>query len=420
MNFRKSLLLFLLVGLSGWVGFWIGEQRLKIAFANWKPAVLLNREPTITNKPADTDFTLFWTVWDTVYKKYVDKQDLDPKKLLDGAIMGMVASVGDPYTMYLPVVQNKAANEDLGGAFDGVGIQLGYKDKRLAVITPLDESPAMKAGVKSGDLILRIRDEAKGLDKVTDGMSAEEAVRYIRGTKGTTVKLTLLRDGVEKPFEVALVRDQIVVKSVTVQYLDQGSKKVPWIKLTKFGERTHEEWSSIVSDIGVKCGSNYSGCKGVVLDVRNNPGGYLEMAVYIAGEFLKPGQLVVTQQYGDGHKIENKVDRNGQMLSVPLSVIVNGGSASAAEILSGALQDYKRATVFGVKSFGKGSVQEPQNFPDGSGLHVTVAKWLRPSGIWLDKKGITPDVVVQYDAAATPSANWQDDMQLVKAVSKLK
>jgi carboxyl-terminal processing protease len=420
MNFRKTLLLLLLVGLSGWVGFWIGEQRLKVAFTNWKPAVVLNKTPSIVNKPTDADFALFWTVWDTVYQKYVDKQDLNPKKMVDGAIMGMVASIGDPYTMYLPVVQNKATNEDLGGAFDGVGIQLGYVNNQLAVMTPLDGSPAMKAGVKTGDLILKIRDPAKNIDKVTTGMSAEEAVNYIRGDKGTTVYLTFYRTGVAKPFEVALVRDEIVVKSVTVQYLDQGNKKVPWIKLTKFGERTSDEWNQAVMDMNNQCGAKFAGCKGIVLDLRNNPGGYLEMAVYIAGEFLPPGKLVVTQQYGDGHQIINNVDRNGSLMKVPLSVIVNGGSASAAEILTGALQDYKRATVFGVKSFGKGSVQEPQNFPDGSGLHVTVAKWLRPSGVWLDKKGITPDVVVQYDTAATDSAKWQDDPQLVKAVNSLK
>jgi carboxyl-terminal processing protease len=415
MKLRNTLLVCILVVFSGWTGFWFGEKRLKLSFSNWKPAVVINTQPTLTGGPSQGDFSLFWEVWNKVSQLYVDKADLDTKKMIDGAISGMVAAIGDPYTVYLPVKQNKETKEDLGGAFEGVGIQLGYIDKQLAVMTPLDGTPAMRAGVRSGDLILKITDTAKNIDQPTNGMSLAEAVQIIRGPKGSKVKLTLARSGVEKPFEVELVRETIIVKSVTVQYVSGTA----WVKLTRFGDRTKEEWGMVVEDVVANCLNKGSECKGVVLDVRNNPGGYLEMAVYIAGEFLKPGSLVVSQQYGDGTKTDNRVDRNGQLLKVPLVVLINEGSASASEILAGALQDAKRARVVGVKSFGKGSVQQPEDFPDGSGLHVTVAKWLRPSGDWIDKKGINPDVTVNWDNASE-SARWEDDPQLSKAIEILK
>lgn len=419
MNLRRTFLTISLVVISGVFGYWLGQQKVKLSFVNWKPAVILNKTPALSSGSRSVDFSLFWSVWDKLSTEYVDKQELDSKKMLDGAISGMVAAAGDPYTMYLPLQKNKENKEDLGGAFEGVGIQLGYKDKHLAVMTPLDGSPAIKAGVKSGDYILNIKDEKKKVDLNTDNMSTEEAVKYIRGDKGTIVVLTLFRQGTEKPFDVSLVRDTIVIKSATVQFLDYKGGQVAWVKLTKFGDRTKDEWLNVVTEINNKCViASKNQCKGMVLDLRNNPGGYLNEAVDIAGEFLKPGQLVVAQQYGDGSREENKVNRNGQLLTMPVVVIVNEGSASAAEILTGALQDYKRAKVVGVKSFGKGSVQVPEDLPDGSGLHITVAKWLRPSGEWLDKKGIVPDIVVKWDVA-TPSAFWEDDPQLTKAINTL-
>jgi carboxyl-terminal processing protease len=335
----------------------------------------------------------------------------------------MVSAIGDPYTVYLPPQQNKEAKEDLGGAFEGVGIQLGYVDKQLAVVTALDGTPAFKAGVKSGDLILRIQDEKQKIDRQTDGIALAEAVKLIRGPKGSTVKLTMYRKGEDKPFDLSLMRDTIVVKSVTSEYIPTNEskpdgEKAAWIKLTRFGDRTKEEWMAIVADVSEKCAKKGKDCKGVVLDLRNNPGGYLDMAVYIAGEFLKPGQLVVSQQYGDGTKEHNNVDRNGRLLDMPVVVLVNEGSASASEILAGALQDHSRARVVGIKSFGKGSVQKPEDFVDGSGIHVTIAKWLRPSGDWIDKKGITPDVVIEA-GEATDSAKMSDDKQLMKAVETL-
>ena len=200
-----------------------------------------------------------------------------------------------------------------------------------------------------------------------------------------------------------------MVKSVLVEY----KEKAAWVKLSRFGDKTREEWGEAVNQLASLPESEL---KGVILDLRNNPGGYLEMATYIAGEFLPAGKNVVTQQYGDGSKLESAVDRNGRLLKVKLVVLVNQGSASAAEILAGALQDYKRAKVVGETSFGKGSVQQPEDFPDGSGVHITVAKWLRPSGEWIDKVGVTPDVVVEMPEGKDDTS----DPQLEKAMEMLR
>lgn len=406
MNPKKILIVGILMIFSGWVGFIFGEQRLKLAFVNWKPGVITNQQPILAGKPADIDFSQFWVVWEKVSTKFVNKSLIDPKKMVDGAISGMVASLGDPYTVYLPVQANKAIKEDLGGEFDGVGIQLGFdKNNYLTVVTPIDGSPAAKAGVKAGDIIARIKDAAANVDVSTGGMTLPEAVKIIRGKKNTHVILTMVREGTQKPFDVDLARDTIVIKSVTMETKEVNGKKIAWVKLTRFGDLTQNEWNDVVTQIG------NSDAKGMIVDVRNNPGGYLEGAVYIAGEFLAPDKLVVSQQYGDGTKIDNKVNRNGRLLNIPLVVMVNKGSASAAEIFSGAMQDYKRGKILGVQSFGKGSVQEPEDFPDGSGIHITIARWLRPSGDWIDKKGITPDVKVEAGDDATK------DPQLDKALS---
>lgn len=411
MRFKKIFSVVVLVVSAGILGFWLGEKRLSLSFHNWKPAVVVNQNPLLASG-GQADFELFWKVWGRLNDLYVDKSELDPRKMVDGAISGMVAAVGDPYTMFLPVKQNKETKEELGGSFGGVGMELGFKDSKLAVIAPVEDTPAEKAGVKAGDFILRIVDEAKKTDRTTDGMSVQEAVNLIRGDVGTKVKLTMFRQGVDKPYDIELERAVIVVKSVRVEYKNtKDNKKIAWIKLFRFGDRTQGEWNTVVSDIITK-----KDVKGVIVDLRNNPGGYLEMAVYTAGEFLKMSQTVVIQQYGDGRKIEDQVDRNGRLLKIPVVVLVNGGSASAAEILAGALQDTRRAKIVGEQSFGKGSVQQPEDFPDGSGLHVTVARWLRPNGDWIDKKGITPDVVVKWPE------NWKDgdpDVQLEKAIEIL-
>lgn len=381
MTTRKNLFaVFILVCFAAYGGFLVGKKQLRLEYQNTKPAIVLDRSSKSSKNPP-ADFSTFWIVWDKLNEQYVDKQALNSQKMVQGAISGMVAALGDPFTAYFPPTQNSEAKEDLSGQFQGVGIQIDIKNKLLTVVTPIADSPAQKAGVKPGDVILKIG------DRDTEGMSTTEAVSLIKGPKGTQIKLTMSRADQELVFN--LTRDVITIKSVSFEEIERNGKKYALIKLSKFGDLTQGQWLEAVGKVGDQA---------VILDLRNNPGGYLEGAVYVAGEFLQPGKLVVSQQGGNGESLDYKVDRNGRLLKQKIVVLINGGSASAAEILAGALQDYGRAEIVGEKSFGKGSVQQPEDLPDGSGIHITIAKWLRPSGDWIDKKGITPDVMATEGA----------------------
>ncbi len=352
------------------------------------------------------DFGRFWEVWKRLEKSYVDPTKLDYAKMTWGATSGLAGSLDDPYTQYLPPLENKQANEDLNGSFFGVGMELGYREGTLAVVAPIAKSPAEAAGIKAGDLILHIKDDKKKLDIDTAGMALQTAVTHIRGEKGTSITLTLFRDGGEKSFEVTITRDEIVVPTVELAFVERSGKKYAHLQLHKFGGRTDKEWSAKVAEIVSAKPA------GVILDLRNNPGGYLDGAVFVTSEFLESG--VVVKQEGRNSSESYSVDRRGSLTKIPLAVIVNKGSASASEITAGALQDNKRAKIVGEQSFGKGTVQEVQELSDGSSLHVTVAKWILPSGRWIGKEGITPDVKVE-DNLETKDA----DEQLEAAVGAL-
>ena len=361
--------------------------------------------------PANTtvtaaDFGRFWEVWRRLETGYVDPTKLDYAKMTWGSMQGLAQSLDDPYTQYLPPEENKLANEDLNGAFFGVGIELGYREGSLAVVAPIAGSPAEKMGVKAGDLILHIKDEKKQVDLDTMGMTLPTAVTHIRGDRGTGVILTIYREGVDKSFEVTITRDEIIVPSVELKFVEKDGKKIAYLELHKFGGRTDKEWTIKVGEIVA------ARPVGGILDLRNNPGGYLDGAVFVASEFLNSG--VVVKQEGRSSSETFSVDRKGNLTTVPLVVLVNKGSASASEITAGALQDNKRAKIVGEQSFGKGTVQEVQDLSDGSSLHVTVAKWILPSGRWIGKEGITPDVKVEDD----PETKDIDE-QLDKAIETI-
>ncbi len=369
------------------------------------------------------DLSMMWTVKDKLAKTFLEKNKMVDKTMVYGAISGMVASLGDPYTMYLPPDQNKSANEDLAGQFGGVGISLGFKDKNLAVMSPLPKTPAEKAGLLAGDLILKITDKANKVDKETTGISLEEAVNLIRGKVGTEVTLKMYREGKTGTFDVTMVRDNIEVPSIELEWKPSAKGKVAWIKLYKFSDVLFKEWPNIVNQIvDQRTKGDYAG---IVLDLRNNPGGFLQASVAVASDFLKEG-VVVSQESSDGTKESYSVDKSqGRLVNDKMVVLVNGGSASASEILAGALHDYKRALLVGEKTFGKGTVQQPEDFPDGSGLHVTVARWLLPSGKNIHKIGVDPDVVVVYVPPVVPTGTQQSkgatlsDNQLDKAIETL-
>lgn len=397
---RNFFVVLALMAVSVLVGFKVGREKglgIKRGSGDWLNLELISK----VRQKLDVSF--------------LEKDKIDEEKMSYGAIEGMVSSLDDPYTVFLPPKENKDSNEDLAGEFGGVGIQLGYKNNVLAVIAPLAKTPAEKAGIEAGDLITKIIDRNNNVDKDTSGISLEEAMNLIRGKIGTEVSLVLYREGKKDTFTVSLIRDNIVVQSTELEWKEEGGYKVAWIKLYKFSEQTYKDWPEIVKKINEeknRLGNKYGG---IVLDLRNNPGGYLQASVLVASDLLKEG-VVVIQQSADGKKEEYGVDKKmGNLVDDKLVVLINGGSASAAEILAGALRGHSRAKLVGEKSFGKGTVQEPIDFIDGSGLHVTVAKWLLPDGKNIHGEGVEPDVVEKL----TTDEEGQIDNQFEKAVEVL-
>ncbi len=412
---RKGIIVLFFVVLAGGIGYSAGQSKISLQ-KNSKGLPNLKIERILPlDKQSKVDFNLFWQVWDELEKKHLNRASLDYQKMIYGAISGMVASLDDPYTVFLPPSENKDSKDDLRGDFEGVGIQIGYnKDKLITVVAPLEGTPAKEAGLKSGDVITKIIDEPNSIDRETLDLSLPEAVRLIRGKKGTKVTLAIYRPKDDKNFEVDLKRDTIVVKSVELSFEQQNNKQVAVLKLSRFGERTDQEWQQAVDQIkqAEEKNNNFGG---IVLDLRDNPGGFLQGAVFIASEFLS-SSVVVQQDSGVIGKEIYKVNRQGSLLAEPLVVLINSGSASASEIVAGALQETKRATLVGEKSFGKGTVQEAEDLAGGAGLHVTVSRWLLPSGKSIDKEGILPDVEVKADEEQIDDTQ---DLVLQKAVEIL-
>ncbi|VVA44517.1 Carboxyl-terminal protease [Candidatus Roizmanbacteria bacterium] len=351
------------------------------------------------------NFDLFWETWTKLQERYVDQKKLDPKKMYLGAIKGMVASIEDPYTFFLTPDENKQTKDDLGGKFEGIGAQLGLKDSRIIIISPLKKSPAETAGVRSGDFINKV-DGAS-----TNSWTLSQAVSKIRGPKNTKVKLTIERNG--KEIDITITRQQIIVSSVELSY----DKKIAILKINQFGDNTNDEWNASASEISRKWSNKQ--VIGLVLDLRDNPGGYLDGSVYIASEFLNIGKLVVKQEATLYSDKEYRVSRIGILKDIPVVVLINKGSASASEILAGALRDHKRAQLVGEKSFGKGSVQEALDLKEGAGLHVTVAKWVLPNGDWINGKGIEPKIIVVNEIKEGNTITKEVDKQLNKAIELL-
>lgn len=397
---RKLFLVAFIVVLSFVGGYFLGVKGYK-AEVNKALNVKISRE---TPPDKNADFALFWKVWDIVASRYFDKTKLIPSEMVYGSIQGMVASLGDPYTMFLPPKENKLVNEDLSGSFEGVGIEIGFKGVNLAVVSPLTGSPAEKAGVKPGDLIAHIKDVKKDIDIGTAGISLNEAVQAIRGPEGSTVTLTLIREGTPDPIVTDIVRTKLTIDSVELKFVGQN-ENIAYIKVNKFSSDTAQEWNKAVEGV-----LKNQKADRVIVDLRNNPGGYLQGAVDLASDFIQTGKVVVAEQKSDGSKNEFKVERFGKLLKYPVVVLINGGSASASEIFSGALRDQDGVKLIGTKSFGKGTIQEPIDLSGGSGLHVTTAKWLTPNGTWVHGEGLEPDVKIEDDAKTI------EDEQLQKAI----
>lgn len=349
------------------------------------------------------EFEQFWELWSMLKTKYY-KQPLDEQKMLYGAMSGLTSSLGDPYTVFFEPVVAEEFNKSLQGKFEGIGAEIGIKENQLRVVSPLPDSPAERAGLLANDAILAISGTS------TEGMAVERAVSLIRGDKGTAVVLTIGRVNEKKgakKFDVSIVRDTIVVKSVRVKYLDGN---IALIAISNFNADTSDSFSAIVDEVVSK------DVKGVVLDLRNDPGGYLDRANAVAGEWV--GDAVVVTERRKGVKVDefHGTGKN-RLRGMPTVVLVNEGSASASEIVAGALQDYGAAKLVGKKTFGKGSVQDYTELQDGTAVKITVAEWLTPKGRFINETGIEPDFAVER---TEEDYHAERDPQLDKAVELLE
>lgn len=401
--FKKSLFFYLvIVGLVGCflAGFFIGAWReSKVA-----PAVVLRE---LVNRPTEgrltektLDFNLFWRVWDTVKAKHIS-QTTDEGKLFYGALKGLVASLRDPYSIFLDPEESREFDKELSGSFEGIGAEIGVKQDKLVIIAPLPDSPAAKAGLTPGDYIVKINGGE------TAGLALDYAVSLIRGKKGTKLTLTILKNGDEETRDIEIVRDEIKVKSVTWEMKEGG---IGYLKISQFADDTDSAFNKAVNSLLLV------GAKKIILDLRSNPGGYLGSSIEVAGYFVDQGPVVI-EEFSDGSKKEYPADGQATLKDFPVVVLINEGSASAAEIVAGALQDYGLATLVGETTFGKGSVQDLETFDDGSSLKLTIAKWLTPKGRAIDEQGIEPDFKVEL---TKEDYDNDRDPQLAKAIEILK
>ncbi len=353
-------------------------------------------------KPAEVDFEPFWKAWSIVEKRFAAANGIDRQKMVWGAISGALGSLGDPYTVFFPPEEKKLFESEIKGSFGGVGMEIGIKKGILTVVAPLKNTPASRAGIKAGDKILKIE------DKETTDMSTEEAVKLIRGPEGTSVKLVLLSKGKEKPREVTVKREVIQIPVLDTEVREEG---IFVIKLYNFSERSPVEFRGALRRM------SQSGSQKLVLDLRNNPGGYLEAAVDIASWFLDTGKIVAREKFKNGEEQLYRSRGYKPFDNLPIVVLVNQGSASASEIVTGALRDHEAAKVVGEKTFGKGSVQEVIDVTNNTSMKVTIARWLTPNGEDISKNGITPNIEVEQKEDDEAKGR---DTQMEKAIEILK
>lgn len=348
----------------------------------------------------DSLFEPFWQAWDLVHELYVD-QPVDDQEMMRGAIRGMLDSLGDPHSSYMDPDEFRQANIPLEGEYEGIGAWVDPDAEYLTIVSPMPDSPAERAGLKPGDQIIAI----DGVDMT--GIDGNLVIRKVMGPAGTRVTLTILREGVDEPFDVSLIREKIVVPSVVSEILDG---EVAYIQLISFGEDTTAELQQALEDLLAQ------DPVGLVLDLRNNGGGALNTAIEVASQFIGEG-VIMYEEYGSGRRDIYEAEPGGLATEIPLIVIVNEGSASASEIVAGAIQDTNRGILVGTRTFGKGSVQNWVPLKDDQGaIRVTIARWLTPKGRTIHEVGLEPDVIVEITEEDIQAGR---DPQLDKAVELL-
>lgn len=355
-------------------GYWSGQKGNTSALVPSEIAKLSAK------KTSNADFSTFWEAWNKLKEKSV--QNVDDQKMVQGAISGMLGSTNDPYTVYFSKQENDRFREDIGGEFSGIGIEIIEKNGFPTVVAPLSETPAEKAGLKPADIILEVD------GKKTNEIGFSETINLIRGKEGTTVKLKIQREGVSEVMNFEITRKKIIIKSVEWSEKNIDGKKIAYIKIRQFGDDTDALFEAAAKDV-IK-----SNPDGILLDLRNDPGGYLETAVNLASFFIKDG-VIVTEKGRDDNTKEYRSTGNGSLDKFKVTVLVNAGSASASEILTGALKDRSNSKIIGEKTFGKGSVQELIDLSDGSAVKITVAKWFTPNGKQINGDGLEPDIKIE-------------------------
>ncbi|MCX6740445.1 MAG: S41 family peptidase [Candidatus Parcubacteria bacterium] len=401
-RFVKFYAVLLLIFLSFILGLIAGRQTYKVvsdSVDGEKMGVVFNKKAKPDFLSNKVNFNLFWDAWEIIENNYV-KQPVNETELFYGAMAGSVAALGDPHSVFFDPDTSKEFTEELKGNFEGIGAEIAVKNDKITIVAPLPDSPAEKAGLLSGDTILAI----DGAD--TSGMSLDFAVSKIRGPKGTEVNLLIGRNGINDPKEYKIIRSKIKIESVKWKMLDNN---IAYLELRYFNEDTDAAFKKAVMEIVQK------NPQGIILDLRNNPGGFLDTAINVTSEWVENG-VVVYEKASDGSLKENKSTGQARLKDFPTVVLINGGSASGSEIVAGALKDYKLATLIGEKSFGKGSVQTIFPLDDGSSIKLTIALWLTPHENLIDGEGILPDIEVKL----TPDDfNKDKDPQMDKALEIL-
>lgn len=406
-KFIKAIIQILIILLFFLLGYGIGEERTKIDIVQSQ----YSGENSVANNDAgnvpffnfsndnDLDLNLFWEVWNVINKEYLYKENIDPQNMEYGATYGLVQALDDPYSVFLEPVISEEFLGSMEGSFEGIGAALYVNEGLVTVEYTLKDSPAMKAGLKTGDIIYMVDDEI-----VTD-LTLTEVVHLIRGDIGTDVKLTILREDETEPLEISVVRGNIDLESVTWKLLENN---IAYIEINDFSEDTGAEFKDVVSQVLLENPT------GIILDLRYNSGGYFDQALEVMEEFVKDG-VVVKRSYKDTID-ELSVHGAGRLADFDIIVLANGSTASASEIVAGALRDYGMATLVGETSYGKGTIQDLIQLDNGASLKITTAKWLTPNDTWVTEAPLVPDVEVSY--TEEDYAN-ETDPQLQKAVELL-